>query len=120
MKIHHEELSDVRRYIDNQKQISLEEKEPHFRNILRAVQRFKPVDANTRMIEIGTGTGWFPLLCQLNGMPCEGLEISPQLIECAHEMGAKYNLTPQYPVGKSGGYGSRRRSIRRRDCVQRF
>lgn len=99
MQIHHEELSDVRRYLDSEKHAGLEQKEPHFRNILRAVQRFKPIDAHTRMIEVGTGTGWFPLLCQRNGIPCEGLEISPQLIQCAHEIGAQYNLVPNIRLG---------------------
>lgn len=99
MQIHHEELGDVRRYIDNHKDITLEEKEPHFRNMLRAVQRYKTVDGNTRMLEVGTGTGWFPLLSQLNGIPCQGLEISPQLIACAHEIGARYGIRPDIKLG---------------------
>ena len=99
MKIHYEMVEDIRRYISNNKDISLEEKEPQFRNILRAVRRFKGVDAETRMIEIGTGTGWFPLLCQLNGLKCKGLEISPQLIECSREIGAKYDLIPDIELG---------------------
>ena len=99
MKIHHEELEDVRLYLENHKDIPLEEKETHFRNILNVVQRYKPVDANSRVIEIGTGTGWFPLLCQQNGIPCEGLEISPQFVEVAKAIGARYNLVPDIRVG---------------------
>lgn len=99
MQIYHEELGDVRRYLDNNKDISLQEKEPIYRNILRAVRRYTAVDGNTRMLEVGTGTGWFPLLCELDGVPCQGLEISPQLIECAHEIGAKYNIKPNILLG---------------------
>jgi SAM-dependent methyltransferase len=99
MKIHHEELSDVQRYLDNNKDIGLEEKRALYSSILRAVRRFKPVDANSRIIEIGTGTGWFPLLCQLDGLRCKGVEISPQLIQRAREIGAKYNLVPDIELG---------------------
>jgi 2-polyprenyl-3-methyl-5-hydroxy-6-metoxy-1,4-benzoquinol methylase len=99
MNIHYEELDDVRRYLDREKDVGLEGREIQFRNILRAVRRYKTVDADTKMIEVGTGTGWFPLLCQLNGVPCEGLEISPQLVQCANEMAAKHNLKSTIRLG---------------------
>ncbi len=73
MKIHHEDLSDVVRYIDNHKAITLEEKEPHFEGIMRAVQRYKPIDGDTQILEIGTGMGWLPILCQKRGWRCKGL-----------------------------------------------
>jgi SAM-dependent methyltransferase len=66
---------------------------------MHAVRRYKALDANSRMIEIGTGTGWFLLLCQLEGLQCKGLEISPQLIHRAKELGAKYNLVPDIELG---------------------
>jgi 2-polyprenyl-3-methyl-5-hydroxy-6-metoxy-1,4-benzoquinol methylase len=99
MKIHHEELGDVQRYLDTHKELSLEHKRPTYNGIMNAVRRYKPVDANTRMIEVGTGTGWLPLLCQLEGIPCKGLEISPQLIQRAKEVGAKYNIVPDIELG---------------------
>jgi SAM-dependent methyltransferase len=99
MKIYHEELSDVQRYLDNNKDVALEEKKPIYNGIIQAVRRYKQLDANTRMIEIGTGTGWFVLLCLLDGLNCRGLEISPQLIQRAKEVGAKYNLKPEIDLG---------------------
>ena len=99
VKIYHEELADTNRYLAREQGAGLEPREQQFRNMLNAVKRFKTVDASTKMIEVGTGTGWFPLLCQLNGIPCQGLEISPQLVKCAHEMGARYNVKPDIVLG---------------------
>jgi len=99
MKIYYEKLSDVQRYLDNNKDIGLDEKKPLYSSIMRTVRRFKPVDSNTRMIEVGTGTGWFLLLCQLDGLQCKGLEISPPLIQRAKEIGASYNLVPDIQLG---------------------
>ncbi len=99
MRIYHESLADTERYLENTKNIGLDAKRNHFNNIMRAVRRYKVIDANTRMIEIGTGTGWFPLLCQLNGLKCKGLEISPQLIERAQQIGAQYQLVPDIELG---------------------
>jgi SAM-dependent methyltransferase len=99
LQVHHEELSDTTRYIRNLKHLRLEDKERHFLSYYRAVTRYKPVDENTRILEIGTGTGWFPLLCKQKGLQCKGLEISPQLIEYAHELGKTYGLTPDIELG---------------------
>ncbi|HWZ32831.1 MAG TPA: class I SAM-dependent methyltransferase [Bryobacteraceae bacterium] len=99
MKIHHEELSDVVRYLEIHKDVSLEEQTPHFEGIMRAVQRYHPIDAGTQIIEIGTGTGWLPILCKMRGWNCKGLEISPQLIEFAKQWGAKYGIDPAIELG---------------------
>lgn len=99
MKIHHEELSDVTRYLDTHKHISLEEQRPHFHNMVTAVSRFKPITEKTEMLEIGTGSGWFPILCSMRGWHCKGLEISPQLIEYAKNWGAQNGVTPDIELG---------------------
>ena len=99
MNIHHEQLSDVARYIDNNRNISLDEKEPHYQNILRSVRRFKPIDGSSCILEIGTGMGWLPIICKRNGLQCKGLEISPQLIEFAKQWGAQYGIDPDIELG---------------------
>jgi SAM-dependent methyltransferase len=43
------------------------------------------------MLEIGTGTGWFPLLCKKKDC-LRRLEISPQLIETARQLGQNYGI----------------------------
>jgi SAM-dependent methyltransferase len=99
MKIYYDNLSDSDRYLKSQEDVSLEEKEIHFNNILRVIERFKSLDGSREILEIGTGTGWFPLLCQLHGLKCKGLEISPQLIAQAHKMGSNYGIVPDIDLG---------------------
>jgi 2-polyprenyl-3-methyl-5-hydroxy-6-metoxy-1,4-benzoquinol methylase len=99
MEIHHEDLTDVNRYLANNQQMRLEDKERRFRTYLRFVEPHIRIDANTKILEIGTGTGWFPLLCKKNGLNCKGLEISPQLIEYAREVGRAYGIEPDIELG---------------------
>lgn len=99
MRIHHEELSDVTRYVESSRHLSLEDKEGHFRGYMRALRGYKEIDASTRILEIGTGTGWFPLLCKKKNLQCKGLEISPQLVEYAREWGRRCGLEPDVELG---------------------
>jgi 2-polyprenyl-3-methyl-5-hydroxy-6-metoxy-1,4-benzoquinol methylase len=99
MKIYHEELPDVRKYLDMHKDSELDDKRSYYKSIMHSVRRFKQVDSNTKMIEIGTGTGWFIILSLLDGLDCRGMEISPQLIHRAKEIGAKYDLDPDIELG---------------------
>ena len=43
--------------------------------------------------------GWFPILCKANGLQCKGLEISPQLIKAAIELGAENGIEPDIELG---------------------
>lgn len=99
MKIHTEVLSDVDRYIENNTGIPLKQKEPQFENMLAYLRPFRDVTPSLKMLEVGTGTGWFPLLCQMRGLNCKGLEISPQLVEFAKEYGRRYGLEPNIELG---------------------
>jgi SAM-dependent methyltransferase len=104
MKIHHEELSDVTRYLDMHSRISLDEQRPHFERIVTAVSRFKSIDESIEMLEIGTGSGWLPILSKMRGWRCKGLEISPQLIEYAMKWGAQYDVVPDVELGNLEDY----------------
>jgi SAM-dependent methyltransferase len=99
MEIHHEELAEIRRYIENQKSYGLQGKATQYERYLRTIRKARRVDSRTRMLEVGTGTGWFPLLCKANGLQCKGLEISPQLIEVAMELGAANGIEPDVELG---------------------
>lgn len=99
MEIHYEAVSDVTRYLEDRKRVRLEDKEEQFESYLRCVRPFKKIDAATNMLEIGTGLGWFPLLCKLKGLSCKGLEISPKLIEHARSLGRAYGVEPDIELG---------------------
>jgi len=94
MHVHHEELSDATRYIERHQNWRLEEAKPQFESYLRLIEKCRPVDRDTRMFEIGVGTGWFPLMCASRGLDCEGLEVSPQLVEFAKKV-ARDNGLPE-------------------------
>ena len=94
MKIHHEPLSDVVRYIEAEKDTRLEQKKPTFRSIMAVVSRFHDVNRQTKILEVGSGIGWFPILCKKEGLSCKGLEISPQLVEHARRLGRQYGVEP--------------------------
>jgi SAM-dependent methyltransferase len=99
MQIHHEELAEIQRFIDNEKHYGLQGKAAQYERYLRCIGKARKVDAGTRMLEVGTGTGWFPLLCKANGLQCKGLEISPQLIKVARELGAENGIEPDIELG---------------------
>src|SRR5690349_1277948 len=99
MKIYHEPLADVEKYIEKHRDIALEARRTQFENYVRAIQKYIDITPETEILEIGTGTGWFPLHCNLRGWRCRGLEISPQLIEMAKETGRKYGIDPDIRLG---------------------
>ena len=99
MEIHHGVLSDVCHYLELTRHLRLEDKLPDYERYLRHVRRYKQIDASSAILEIGTGTGWFPLCCKWKGLNCKGLEISSQLIEYAHELGGRYGIVPDIELG---------------------
>ncbi|MBL8227456.1 MAG: class I SAM-dependent methyltransferase [Bryobacterales bacterium] len=99
MRVPSGDLSDVTRYVDNHRHITLTDKTVHFENLLAYVRPFHTLDANTKMVEVGTGTGWFPIMCKMKGLNCKGLEISPQLVEYAREFGRANGVEPDIEVG---------------------
>jgi len=94
MQVHHTTLSDVDRYLAKRAATALEDKREEYENILRCVRLVRPVEPNTRILEIGTGTGWFSVLCSIDGLSCRGLEISSQLVECATRLAISHGVTP--------------------------
>ena len=105
LKSYQEELPDVTRYINNNSHLSLDDHEEEFQKYLRVIRRCHAVDASTRMLEIGTGTGWFPLLCKRHGLSCKGLEISPQLIDYARQFGRRHGIEAEIELGQCGRHG---------------
>jgi SAM-dependent methyltransferase len=99
MEIFEGELSDVTRYLESHDQIPLEDMEIHFDLIMGRITPFKRVDADTEILEVGIGTGWFPILCAKKGLRCKGIEISPQLVAHAREYGRIYGIEPDIELG---------------------
>lgn len=99
MDIHYEKLTDVERYIQNNKHKKLEDLEPRFNRLFKYIGNFKSINGDTKILEIGIGTGWLPILCKKKGISCKGIEISPQLIEFALNFGQKFGIEPDVELG---------------------
>lgn len=99
MKVHKEELTDVTRYIESHKTIELDDMESDFKLIMDRITEFKPVNGSSEILEVGIGTGWFPILCKKKGLRCRGMEISPQLVEYAKEFGRRHGIEPDVELG---------------------
>lgn len=99
MEIHHEPLSDVERYIEKYHDFSLEDREDKYRGLLKTIRRFTPVDETAEMLEIGTGIGWFPVMCARDGLRCRGIEISPFLVECGRMLGLRSGVEVDIQLG---------------------
>jgi SAM-dependent methyltransferase len=98
MKIHYD-LRHVDEYVEQQGNVRLEDLECQFENTIKRINKFKRINVDTKILEVGTGSGWFPILCKKNGIFCEGLEICPQFIEYAKTLGGKYGIEPNIKLG---------------------
>jgi SAM-dependent methyltransferase len=95
----HFHSTDVERYIESIRHIKLEDRRPEFDQIRGLIERYKPLGSKTRVLEIGSGSGWFVSLCELENIPCRGLEISGRLAEYSRELGASAGVEPDILVG---------------------
>lgn len=92
-------LSEIVRYIDSKRHLALDDMLPEYEGYLRLLRRFSRLTPETRILEVGTGTGWFPILCKRDGFQCKGVEISQQLIDYAKEFGRHYGIEPDIELG---------------------
>jgi 2-polyprenyl-3-methyl-5-hydroxy-6-metoxy-1,4-benzoquinol methylase len=99
VRVHQETLSDTDRYIETTKSQTLADMMSTFQQYLRLIGKVRIPNPDTRILEIGVGTGWFPLICKTKGWNCKGLEISPQLIEVAMETGRAHGVVPDIELG---------------------
>jgi SAM-dependent methyltransferase len=101
MEIHEQPIPEIDRFLQNFGSEDLDgpEKTLQFENYLKMVRPFVNLTPETRILEIGTGTGWFPIQCARKGLRCKGLEISPQLIDHAHKLAAQYGVQPEIELG---------------------
>ena len=98
MKVHHD-LRVVEGYLSDQRQLTLQEFVPQFEMTIARIRKFKEIDSGTKILEVGTGSGWFPILCKKHEIVCGGLEICPQLVNYAYEFGRMNGVKPDIKLG---------------------
>jgi len=75
-----------RNYFEIYKDFKLESKIPEFNRFLRKINKFIVTDNSTKIFEIGTGNGWFQILCVKNGLAASGIDVVPHNIEFANKL----------------------------------
>lgn len=99
MKVHQDSLGDAARFIAERASVPLQEKREQYEAIVRQIRLIRPFDSSAELLEVGTGTGWFLVLCAMDGIPSSGLEISPQLVDCTNQMAANHGVKVNVQLG---------------------
>jgi len=93
MKVHHG-LHVIEKYLSDQRKLKLKDFEPQFENIFKRIKKFKEIRRDTKILEVGTGVGWFPILCKKQEIDCEGLDICPEFVDYAYVFGRMNGIEP--------------------------
>src|SRR5450432_2347659 len=99
MEVHSQELSDVTRYIEKHRHVKLEDYQLMYDATMKVIGRYITPGPDTPILEIGTGPGWYPCMCRINGIHCEGLDISQQLVDFGAELARQHGLEPSIRLG---------------------
>jgi len=89
----------ARAYLAQAGAAPLEALEREFDGLLRRIGRFTPISSETRMLEVGVGTGWFEVACAMRGLTCVGLERLPEFAAFARELGRKHGFELEIEEG---------------------
>lgn len=93
MESYQEVIPDIERYLKLHNH-ELEYYRPQYDGTIANIKPFYHIKrGTTKMLEIGCGTGWLPVLARLDGIECEGLEISWQLRDRAEELAQRAGLS---------------------------
>lgn len=98
VKVQHD-LHVVEGFLSDQRKLTLQDFLGVFESTLKRIRKFKEINSSTKVLEVGTGVGWFPILCKKKGIACEGIEICPQLVEYAYEFGQANGVEPDIHLG---------------------
>jgi SAM-dependent methyltransferase len=70
----------------------LEKYESDFDGYLQRIEKFIRLRPGMRVLEVGSGSGWFMLLCNRRGLVCDGIEHNPFCVDQARELGRRYGV----------------------------
>ena len=118
MRTHSNPLSDVTRYLANNRG-PLEEKRPEFDSYLRVIRRYIPVGPAISILEIGTGTRLVPPCCaSWKASPAPVWRSVRNSLRHGREWGRQYGVEPDLQSGQYRGGGGAAGAILRRDYRQ--
>jgi len=79
-------------YLRDYSETSPSDRQADFDGVMKLITRFRPVPPGTRLLEIGTGTGWFQILCRQHGIEASGLDVDADLVRSAIEFGKRCGM----------------------------
>ncbi len=86
-------------YVASRGATSLDEFEREFESILRKVERFHPVTAETSFLEVGAGLGWFEIICAKRGLRCSAIEFNPVVLDGARDLARRHGVDIDIALG---------------------
>ena len=79
-------------YLEMQGEIDLDARRQEFDSYLGRVEKFRELNRDARILEVGVGTGWFLVMCMQRGLSCTGLELNPINLRFAQRFGREHGL----------------------------
>jgi 2-polyprenyl-3-methyl-5-hydroxy-6-metoxy-1,4-benzoquinol methylase len=86
-------------YLESFKNKDVKDFVPLFQYTIKLISKYKTLDSNTKILEIGSGTGWFLILGKLNGLDITGLELKQELARFASNWALKYGVKLDIKIG---------------------
>jgi SAM-dependent methyltransferase len=86
-------------YLESFKNKDVKDFVPLFQYTIKLISKYKTLDSNTKILEIGSGTGWFLILGKLNGLDITGLEIKREMASFASDWALKYGVKLDIKIG---------------------
>jgi len=103
MQIYYEHLTEIDHYIQESEKAAGDSLDSHDEAFTRYLRQIAPgvhkFDGSTKILEVGIGTGWFPIMCAMRGLQCKGIDISPELVEYSRKWGQRLGVVPDVEVG---------------------
>lgn len=86
-------------FVEDRGAIPLEDLKWEYDRYIELIARFRPLDGDSHLLEVGAGTGWFEILCAKDGLRCTGLELSPINAEFAHGLAREHGVEIDMQLG---------------------
>jgi ubiquinone/menaquinone biosynthesis C-methylase UbiE len=92
-------LSTTTKKIKKVRDKRLQDYQSWFINELKLLERLININTNTKILDVGCGTGWFTLLTRKKGLNCIGYDRNWQLIEYAKEWSRREDIDAKFVEG---------------------
>ncbi len=91
MQVVKEDIPDINRYIIKYEFDVIQWIKIDFDPLVSWIKKYYDLTSESRILEIGCGTGWLQIIANKEGIICDGIEISQQLVKFAEDLASKNN-----------------------------